>query len=62
MAIDELNAKGVMIGGKKAKFELLAEERPASKHDGRCASLDFMHKWTEIEKKKWAQGTSSAKF
>ena len=26
MAIDELNAKGVMIGGKKAKFELLAED------------------------------------
>ena len=26
MAIDELNAKGVMIGGKKAKFELIAED------------------------------------
>ena len=26
MAIDELNAKGVVIGGKKAKFELLAED------------------------------------
>ena len=26
MAIDDLNAKGVMIGGKKAKFELLAED------------------------------------
>jgi branched-chain amino acid transport system substrate-binding protein len=26
MAIDELNAKGVMIGGKKAKFELVAED------------------------------------
>ena len=26
MAIDELNAKGLMIGGKKAKFELLAED------------------------------------
>ena len=26
MAIDELNAKGVMIGGKKAKFELQAED------------------------------------
>ncbi|MBN8489086.1 MAG: ABC transporter substrate-binding protein, partial [Burkholderiales bacterium] len=25
MAIDELNAKGVTIGGKKVKFELLAE-------------------------------------
>ena len=26
MAIDELNAKGVTIGGKKVKFELLAED------------------------------------
>jgi branched-chain amino acid transport system substrate-binding protein len=26
MAIDELNAKGLMIGGKKAKFELVAED------------------------------------
>ena len=26
MAIDELNAKGTMIGGKKVKFELLAED------------------------------------
>ena len=26
MAIDELNAKGVVIGGKKARFELLAED------------------------------------
>jgi branched-chain amino acid transport system substrate-binding protein len=26
MAIDALNAKGVMIGGKKAKFELVAED------------------------------------
>ena len=26
LAIDELNAKGVTIGGKKAKFELLAED------------------------------------
>ena len=31
-------------------------ERPASKHDGRCASLDFLHKWTEIEKKKVGSG------
>ena len=26
MAIDELNAKGVIIGGKKVKFELVAED------------------------------------
>lgn len=26
MAIDDLNAKGLMIGGKKARFELLAED------------------------------------
>ena len=29
MAIDELNAKGVTIGGKKAKFELVAEDDAA---------------------------------
>jgi len=29
MAIEELNAKGVTIGGKKAKFELLAEDDAA---------------------------------
>jgi branched-chain amino acid transport system substrate-binding protein len=29
MAIDDLNAKGVTIGGKKAKFELLAEDDAA---------------------------------
>jgi branched-chain amino acid transport system substrate-binding protein len=29
MAIDELNAKGVTIGGKKVKFELLAEDDAA---------------------------------
>jgi branched-chain amino acid transport system substrate-binding protein len=29
MAIDELNAKGVMIGGKKVKFELLTEDDAA---------------------------------
>ena len=29
MAIDELNAKGVSIGGKRAKFELLAEDDAA---------------------------------
>ncbi len=29
MAIDELNAKGVKIGGKTAKFELLAEDDAA---------------------------------
>lgn len=29
MAIDELNAKGVLIGGKKAKFELVAEDDAA---------------------------------
>jgi branched-chain amino acid transport system substrate-binding protein len=26
LAIEELNAKGVSIGGKKVKFELLAED------------------------------------
>ena len=34
MAIDELNAKGVMIGGQKAKFELLAEDDAADPKQG----------------------------
>jgi branched-chain amino acid transport system substrate-binding protein len=38
MAIDELNAKGVMIGGKKAKFELLAEDDQADPKQGTAAA------------------------
>jgi len=34
MAIEELNAKGVMIGGKKATFELLAEDDAADPKQG----------------------------
>jgi branched-chain amino acid transport system substrate-binding protein len=34
MAIDELNAKGVTIAGKKAKFELLAEDDAADPKQG----------------------------
>ena len=34
MAIEELNAKGVMIGGKKAKFELMAEDDAADPKQG----------------------------
>ena len=34
MAIEELNAKGTMIGGKKAKFELLAEDDGADPKQG----------------------------
>jgi len=34
MAIEELNAKGVMIGGKKAKFELMAEDDGADPKQG----------------------------
>ncbi|HZT55923.1 MAG TPA: branched-chain amino acid ABC transporter substrate-binding protein, partial [Burkholderiaceae bacterium] len=34
MAIDELNAKGVTIGGKKAKFELMAEDDAADPKQG----------------------------
>ena len=34
MAIDELNAKNFMIGGKKAKFELLAEDDAADPKQG----------------------------
>lgn len=34
MAIDELNARGVTIGGKKAKFELLAEDDASDPKQG----------------------------
>jgi branched-chain amino acid transport system substrate-binding protein len=38
MAIDELNAKGVTIGGRKAKFELLAEDDAADPKQGTAAA------------------------
>ena len=38
MAIEELNAKGVTIGGKKAKFELLAEDDGADPKQGTAAA------------------------
>src|SRR6187399_1233840 len=38
MAIDELNAKGVVIGGKKIKFELLAEDDAADPKQGTAAA------------------------
>ena len=38
MAIDELNAKGVTIGGKKAKFELLPEDDAADPKQGTAAA------------------------
>jgi branched-chain amino acid transport system substrate-binding protein len=38
MAIDELNAKGVMIGGEKAKFELLKEDDAADPKQGAAAA------------------------
>lgn len=38
MAIDELNARGVMIGGKKAKFELLAEDDAGDPKQGTAAA------------------------
>ena len=38
IAIDELNAKGVTIGGKKAKFELLAEDDAADPKQGTAAA------------------------
>jgi branched-chain amino acid transport system substrate-binding protein len=38
MAISELNAKGVMIGGKKAKFELLAEDDAGDPKQGTAAA------------------------
>jgi branched-chain amino acid transport system substrate-binding protein len=38
MAIDELNSKGVTIGGKKVKFELLAEDDAADPKQGTAAA------------------------
>jgi branched-chain amino acid transport system substrate-binding protein len=38
MAIDELNAKGTMINGKKVKFELLAEDDAADPKQGTAAA------------------------
>jgi branched-chain amino acid transport system substrate-binding protein len=38
MAIDALNAKGVMIGGKKVKFELLAEDDAGDPKQGTAAA------------------------
>ena len=42
MAIDELNAKGVTIGGKKVKFELLAEDDAADPKQGTAAAQKLM--------------------
>ncbi|WP_420477164.1 branched-chain amino acid ABC transporter substrate-binding protein [Noviherbaspirillum sp. ST9] len=38
MAIDELNAKGLTIGGKKVKFELMAEDDAADPKQGTAAA------------------------
>src|ERR1700741_4249963 len=38
MAIDELNSKGVTIGGKKVKFELLAEDDAGDPKQGTAAA------------------------
>jgi len=38
MALDELNAKGVTIGGKKARFELLAEDDAGDPKQGTAAA------------------------
>jgi len=38
MAIDELNAKGVTIGGRKARFQLLAEDDAADPKQGTAAA------------------------
>src|SRR5436190_4540901 len=38
MAIDELNAQGVVIGGRKARFELLAEDDAGDPKQGTAAA------------------------
>ena len=42
MAIDELNAKGVMIGGKKAKFVLMPEDDAADPKQGTAVANKFV--------------------
>jgi branched-chain amino acid transport system substrate-binding protein len=42
MAIEDLNAKGVMIGGKKAKFELLAEDDAGDPKQGTAAAAKLV--------------------
>ena len=41
MAIEELNAKGVTIGGKKAKFELLAEDDAGDPKQGTAVAKSW---------------------
>ena len=38
MAVDELNAQGVTIGGKKVRFELMAEDDAADPKQGTAAA------------------------
>ncbi|MBM3339290.1 MAG: branched-chain amino acid ABC transporter substrate-binding protein, partial [Betaproteobacteria bacterium] len=38
LAVEELNAKGISIGGKKIKFELLAEDDAADPKQGTAAA------------------------
>jgi branched-chain amino acid transport system substrate-binding protein len=38
MAVDDLNAKGITIGGKKARFELVAEDDAADPKQGTAAA------------------------
>ena len=42
MAIEDLNAKGVTIGGKKVKFELLAEDDAGDPKQGTAAAQKFV--------------------
>lgn len=41
MAIDELNSRGVAIGGKKAKFELMAEDDAGDPRQGTAVAQKF---------------------
>lgn len=42
MAIEELNAKGTMIGGKKVKFELIAEDDASDPKQGTAAAAKLV--------------------
>ena len=50
MAIDDLNAKGVMIGGQKAKFALLAEDDAADPKQGTAVAQMLVGGLGEIKR------------
>ena len=52
MAIDELNAKGVSIGGKKVKFELLTEDDAGDPKQGTAVAQKL------VDSRSWASSAT----